>query len=259
MSRDYSALMNAAFQLEQYSGYLTGEDLKEQGKVQEAFNSARNLFVYEALKTGEPSEFVKQSVVEELAAMEEMQPQWGGTYAYVREELCNRLDQESGKSPLLRKIVRWTPAALGVVAVVVYFGIRFTSGVDISAPIDTKLGLQQRAAAAEKVIRYDDLMGARVRRGGFFKDILFWPIEPSENEIKAAGEFVSVSLEGYELLAQQQQICGTLYNGSNGELSQEQIEFVGEMADEIQKPSVKWEVPPVMTMLTPIKAKYPCK
>lgn len=142
---------------------------------------------------------------------------------------------------------------------IIYFGIRFASEVNVSATLESKLGLQQRAAAAEKVIQYDDWMGTRVRRGGWIKGILLWPIEPSDVEANAAGEFVSVALEGYNILTQQNEICGNLINGYGNQLSDEQIKFVDEIAVTIQEPNLSWQEPPVMTVLHAIKEKFPCQ
>jgi hypothetical protein len=259
MGRDYGALMDAASELESYGGYLTTDEKKAQLKAKQAFVSARDSFVYNALKDNDDAEETKSLISSDFEEMKTLQPGWESVFVFVQQELFERINKESKKSPLRRKIVKWTPAALAVVVAVMYFGVRFTSGIDVTQPLESKAGLVQRAAATEKVVSYDDFMGTQVRRGGFLKGILFWPIEPTQPEVTAASEFVSVTLEGYEVLQKQQEICGTLMAGVGNQLSQEQIEFVGEMAEQVQRPDLEWQTPPVMTILKPIKAKFPCQ
>ncbi len=226
----------------------------------EQFNSTRKDYVDTLLVKGDDWSLIPDSVagdLDNIAAGSDAS--WHPAIQYTKENLLPYLTKEARKSPLTRDIIKWSPVALALVAAIAYFGIRFTSGVDISAPLDSKLGLQQRAEAAEKVIEYDDWMGTHVRRGGWIKGILFWPIEPSDVEVKAAGEFVSVALEGYDLLSQRSEICGNLTSGYGDKLSEGQINFVDEISEEIQDAKLSWQQPPVMTILQPIKEKFPCK
>jgi hypothetical protein len=235
-----------------------------QGKKQfdaavEQFSTKRKDYVNSLLIKGEDWSAIPESVAEELSAIEAgADESWRPAINYTRENLLPYLTKEAGRSPVVRDVIKWTPAVLGVAAVIAYFGIRLTSGVDITAPIDSKLGIQQRAAATEKVVRYDEWMGTHVRRGGWLKGIMFWPIEPDESEINGAGEFVSLALEGYDVLAQKREICGTLVSGYGDKLSKEQISFSDDIAEAMQSDDVKWQTPSVMTILQPIKAKFPC-
>jgi hypothetical protein len=67
----------------------------------------------------------------------------------------------------------------------------FKAPIISSANIETRGGMQQRAAAVEKALRYDDLVGTRVRRGGMFKGVMFWPIKPTDGEIGGAAELAN--------------------------------------------------------------------
>ena len=225
----------------------------------ERFKAKRKTYVDALLRKGEDWSQIPDSVANELDEIEAgADPSWHPAIRHTREQLMPYLTKEAAKSPITRDLIRWTPWAIGAVVVVAYFAVRLTSGVDVSASLETRVGLQQRAAAAEKVIRYDDWMGTHVRRGGWFKGIMLWPIEPSDTEVSGAGEFVSVALEGYELLVQKGEICGTLQDGVDGKLSDSQIQFADEISEEIQHAKIDWQTPPVMTILIPIKAKFPC-
>lgn len=224
------------------------------------FNSKRNDYVETILVKGDDWSLIPDAVASDLDSIgASADASWQPAIQYTRENLIPFLTKEARKSPLTRGIIKWSPVAFAATVAIVYFGIRFTSGVDVSATLESKIGLQQRAAAAEKVIQYDDWMGTRVRRGGWIKGILFWPIEPSDVEVKAAGEFVSVALEGYDVLTKQSEICGNLTGGYGDQLSEEQIKFVDEIAEKIQETNLSWQEPPVMTILQPIKEKFPCK
>lgn len=226
----------------------------------EAFNSKRKDYVNSLLVKGEDWPVVPSDVAEQLDGIQAgADASWHPAIQYTRENLLPFLTKEAGRKPVVRDIIKWTPTVLGVVAAIVYFGIRLTSGVEVTDPIETKLGIQQRAVAAEKVIRYDDWMGTHVRRGGWLKGIMLWPIEPDEAEIKGAGEFVSLALDGYDVLAQKGQVCGSLIGGYDNKLSKEQISFTDDIAEEIQRDDLQWQTPPVLTVLVPIKEKFPCK
>jgi hypothetical protein len=258
MTRDYHGVMNAAVDLEQFRGFLTVEEEKQQREATGRFNSARNRFVYDALRGGEEPEAVKRGVEAEIGAMIAADDYRAATYHFVRDELFARIDREAGKRPWVRSMWRWSPTALGVLLACIYFGVRLASGVTIDQPETSKQGLIQRAAAFEKAATYNEWINTDTRRGGWLKGLLLWPIEPSEAEIKGAREFASLALEGYDVLSERGEICGTLAAGPSDQLSAEQIAFTSDIAEHIQRDGTAWQAPPVMTILQPIRTKYPC-
>lgn len=258
MQRNYSEMMNLAVDLAGYGGYLTNQEQQAEAKLRGQFNGARNRFVYALLKEGDTAEGALASVAAEIEELKALQPEWSDTLDFVHEEIVARTHKEAGKSPLLRAVTRWTPIALGVVALAVYFGIRFTSGVEITQPIETRQGIEQRAQATAKVLRYDDWMSTSTRRGGFWKGLLLWPIEPTEAEIQSAGEFVGLVAEGHQALAEAGGVCGGPVPGNKEEISEERLALIGAVADYVLSEGVQWEQPPAMTILTPIGAAYPC-
>ena len=224
------------------------------------FETRRKEYVDSLLVNGEDWTNVPNQIASELAQIEsEADPSWQSAITYTRESLLPYLTKEARRSPLMRDVIKWTPIAVGVVAVIAYFTIRLTGGLDVSAPLESQLGLQQRAAAAEKVIRYDDWMQTQTRRGGWLKGIFVWPIEPTQTEIEGAAEFASISLQGYDALAQEGEVCGNLVEGNNAKLSEGQIEFVDQMASSIQSDKLQWSSEPMVTVLDQIRAKYPCQ
>lgn len=145
---------------------------------------------------------------------------------------------------------------VGGVTVATYFAFRFLSAAPIESPPDTQKGIQERAAAIEKVLRYDDWMDTRVRRGGWLKGILLWPIEPTEQELKGASEFASLAYEA-QTVSVEQFNCTAIAGG--GEVpSEAEVKYLGQMAELILSPETKWQDPPVMTALEAAKSLGNC-
>lgn len=257
--RDYFPMLAAADQLAAFQGFLDTQGIKLRNEAQARFNDQVKKFVFEIMRNEDDVESLISSVnfdidqfVSANSGIEDF------STALIRNSVISRIEKDSRRPAWLRQTIRWAPIAAGIGVVAIYFSIIFMSVLDLSAPDDTKLGIQQRAAAAEKVIRYDEWMHANVRRGGFLKGILLWPIEPSGAEIRAASEFASTTLSGYEFLNQRREICGTLVSSDGERLSQEQVRFVSDIADRIQQSGLNWQTPPVMTILDQIRGKFPC-
>ena len=95
------------------------------------------------------------------------------------EAKLSYVDQETWLSRVAWKLELQAPIIIAVVCALLYFGTRFYTQLDISAPLKTCEGLYQREQAAQKYERYHDWMDTRVRRGGGLKGVLFWPIAPT--------------------------------------------------------------------------------
>lgn len=203
------------------------------------------------------SEWRGKAVEEVEASIAEFREQgdagWLPALEYLEENFLPKLRREASRSPNTRKAIKAAPWAVGAVVILLYFGIRFTSGTPVSAPLESRAGIEQRAAAIEKVIRYDDWMDTRVRRGGMFKGILLWPIEPSQSEIEAAAEFAGLVLQGQNYATG----CGAVI-GAADELSDEQIDMVGEVAEYVRAESTVWRDPPVQTVLDGLEQAPSC-
>lgn len=257
MPRNYDELLQLTIDLQAYNGYLDTQGLKERNQIEMRFRGARDRFVYALLKEGDSPDELAAMVTADLAAIDAPP---GSPLAVaadeVREELLNRIERESRKSPLHRTIIRWTPAAIGVALVIAYFSVRLASGIPIDQPIDTREGLRQRAAAAQKVLRYDDWAAGR---SGLIKEILIWPIAPTEAETQGAIEFANVVLGRHARLLATGQICGQPQFASETGLSKAQLELIAKSADHIAKAEVTWQDPPAATVEVPIRAAYLCE
>jgi hypothetical protein len=202
-----------------------------------------------------PGDHVPDDVQRELTSLrEEADPSWYPAIDYTEEKLMPLVIKEAGKSPRMRKARRAAPIVAIAVTLVVYFGIALFSGTPVTKPIETREGIRQRAAATEKVIRYDEWAGTRVRKGAWLKAVLLWPIEPDPYEIKGAGEFASLVLEGQRRVPQ----C-ELKTGYDTRLADAQIKLIGEVASIIQSDDLQWEEPSPMTVVSAIEKAESCQ
>lgn len=227
---------------------------REWEALHERFNELRAEYVDALLGGDASSDDVPNNVQNELHLLrEEADPSWHSAIDYTQDHLMPYLTKEAGKSPWMRKYIKAGPWVAAAFVAIVYFGIAIFSGTPITQSLETREGIEQRAAAAKKVIRYDDVMNTRVRRGGWIKGILFWPIEPNATEIKGAGEFV-----GLVLAAQQYATgCGSVV-GYGDTLTTEQLEMIGKVADIIQRDELQWEDPAPVTMVAALETVKPC-
>ena len=171
-------------QLDQLESEITDKREWKAGKEEwearkEQFDKLRAEYVDAVLGDDAPSDGVVDEVQGQLTNLrEEADPSWHPAFDYMQENLIPYLTKEAGRSPRMRKARKAAPFAAAAHVAVIYFGIAKFSGTPDTAAIDTREGIEQRAAATEKVIRYDDWMDTRVRKGGWLKGILLWPIEP---------------------------------------------------------------------------------
>lgn len=227
---------------------------KQYEAQQEEFDRLRNEFVDGLLSGNGPHETIVDDVTAQIEEVRQRaDPSWYPAIDYTSDNLLPYLQKEARKSPGLRKVQKAAPFVAGALVIIAYFGVRIFAATPVTESIDSRLGLQQRSAAAEKAIRYDDWSGTRVRRGGWLKGILFWPIEPTETEIQSAAEFVTVVLEGQQYA----EGCGSV-TGYGDSLSDSQIDMISEVADYIQDDSVVWEDPPVFTILRGLESASAC-
>ena len=259
MERDYSKLMDLLTQLEGLSGYLSAEEKKEKIKLDNSYSSEKRSFVYKILKHSRDPEEAQSSVNSDIAEMSGLSEEgWTSTYEKLRSDLIASIEIDSRKPPWLRTLRYLSPVLIGVTLLILYFGMYFYSITPITAELESRIGLEQRAAAYEKTLRYDDLMSARVRKGGLFKSILLWPIEPSDQEVRGAAEFVGIVLAGNAFLVEGGSSCRAVEQSGSEDLSSDQLQYVGKVADAVQEKTLRWSEPPTLTLLEVMQAPPLC-
>jgi hypothetical protein len=184
--------------------------------------------------------------IEELRKID--MPSWNPAINYLSDNMLPKLQKEASRDPKVRKAIKAVPLVLGGVVLVGYFALRFLSATPINHQIETTEGIQERAAALEKLIRYDDLMDTQVRRGAWLKGIMFWPIEPTEAEIKGASRFASLAYAAQQLSAEQFG-CSAIPRANGGGPSKEELKYLSDVAEYLRDPNLKWKRPPVSTVV----------
>lgn len=144
--------------------------------------------------------------------------------------------------------IKAIPWVLGGIAITAYFGMRLFSATPIDYSVESREGIQERAAAIEKLLRYDDWMDTRVRRGGWLKGILLWPIEPSESEIEGAAEFAALAYEAHNKSIEQFG-CPSIPTGYGDTPSEAELSYLSDMAGILRRSDLQWADPPIFTMI----------
>lgn len=250
------ALVHASNELRSYAGFLTTEEQKEQAQVAGNFRKLCNLLAYDLLQRS-PSPAVAEGRMDEAfsALLSEGADDWNDCVEVVREDVRARIRSESRKSPALRRIIRWTPVAIIVFLIAAYFGVRQYNLLTIDQPLESVAGIQQRAAAAQKAARYDDMSGGR---GGMIKGLLMWPFEPNEEEAAAARDFASTVLNVHDGLRDDGVICSTLAVAQGQPIPNRAVDMIEEVADSVRASNAGSVEDLLPAFTTPILARYPC-
>ena len=226
--------------------------------LEATFKVARRKYVDEILGIPEGHEqavkYVEQDIAEVRAKSD---PSWFPTVDYVSENLLPYLNKEAKRDPKTRKAIRAIPLILGGIAFIAYFAVRFSSAIPIEHALATKVGIQERAAAVEKLLRYDELMDTHVRRGGWTKSIMFWPIKPTDAEIKGASEFAALAFQAHDVSVEQFS-CPEISRGSDTIPSEAELYFLAKTAEYLQAPTTHWKNSPVDTAIDAAKVFGNC-
>lgn len=261
MGREYGALIDAQVEVGQYGGYQTSEDAKAEAAANARYEGALQTFVYDLLKDGTSADEAAALVntdMEEIAAASN--PEWHGTYDIVRHDILARIEREGGKKPWQRTLRRRAWLIILAVLVVAYGGTRWYNTTPVDQPPESKAGLIQRAAALHKVVRYQEYHPDKVRRGRWLVELVFWPIEPTENDIKGAGELGGFILGGGQSLMAGGAACNVPVSvSSQGDVDEATLALLEDVALYLQNPKTQWQEPAVATVLGRVQARHPCK
>lgn len=174
--------------------------------------------------------------------------------SYLEEQLAPTRQQAAMRTRLL---------GLGAVAAVLLVlggavALRQYNAIPISAAIDTRPGIEQRAAALAKVIRYDDWdpgTGGSLRK--LVVKLAIWPFEPSDGEIEGAREFAGAVVNAAEQLQAAGQACKLPRFGDP--VTEDQVAFLAKIAARLRSKTVTWGNPPAATVFNAIRESYPCR
>ena len=178
--------------------------------IEEKIQEKSSALVDKTVDTWNSSQSLSSFLSDELNSLKEVADKsWHSAIDGVRERLIKLADIETKKSPAFRKFEKIVPLISIIAILSIILSLKWYWLVEVNQPIETTIGVVQRAGTLEKLLDYDDSMDTHVRRGGWLKGILFWPIEPTEKEIKHASEFVWSTVEVYDYLLNENALCGS--------------------------------------------------
>ncbi|MEN7537051.1 hypothetical protein [Aurantiacibacter flavus] len=217
--------------------------------LQEEFAAERTKFIDAVLVDDESHAHALGETQTAIQGLKERaDASWIPALEYLEANLLPKLEKEAGRSPSTRKFLKALPFILGAALLIGYFGTRVATAVDLGASIDSKTGIEQRASALSKALRYDHWANTKVRRGGWLKGIMLWPIEPTEEEVAAAADFAGLALEASSL-ATSEYGCSPLKVGYDNGYSDEELAYLQEIANRVRSESFVWQDPPVIALL----------
>lgn len=222
------------------------------------FDKLRDEYIDLLLKTEDRGAITGTMTNVILETKQKADASWHPSLEYLMDNFIPKLDREAKKNPKIRRAIKLAPLVTGIVVVLAYFIVRFTSAVTVTADVESREGIIQRAQIVEKALRYDDWADTKVRRGGWLKGIMLWPIEPTEEELNAGGELTNIIVELAQLLETQARICNGPLQGSSTSFSSEQIDMINSVTAYLTGPNVQWEEPALLTVAKPIQQAYPC-
>lgn len=256
---DLAAKIAPILDVEATLGKRDLKNAKEQRvNLEVKFIEVRNKYVDVLLETSDAHAGAYELAVADIEQLKATcDPSWIPAVDYTANSLLPYLKKEADRDPRLRKAIKVAPWVLAGIVAIAYFSIRFWSAAPIIHSVETKEGIQERAAAIVKLLRYDDWMQTHVRKGGWLKGIMFWPIEPNEKEVEGAGEFASVAYKAH-LISAERFGCPVIPRGYGAAPSEEELEYLRQMAEYLRSPNIKWNTSPVATTVDAARAVNKC-
>lgn len=254
MDRNYGDVVNRALELEaaDASTRVGGKQ-----RYDDAVDVLAMSFVAEYHALPKASAAVT-SEIEDIARLSEadMRP----VLDKVRYDLIGRIEEELGPSRA-QTAMRTRLLGLGAVAGIVLVlagavALRQYNAIPISAALDTRPGIEQRAAALAKVMRYDDWNPGSGGLRRLLGQFALWPFEPSEAEIQGARELAGAIANSAEQLRDAGQACKLPAFGAP--VTDEQIAFLAKIVARLRDKTTTWGNPPAATVFNAIRTSYPC-
>lgn len=185
---------------------------------------------------------------------------WHSAIDDVKKRLINLADIEAKKSPIRRKIEKNAVGILIVLVVAIVLSLKWHWLIEVDEPIEASTGVVQRAKVLEKVLEYDHSMGVFVRRGGWLKGIIYWPIEPTDDEIKHASEFLWSVVGVYDYMQKESLLCGSqLHHDSSDKDIKDEVVIAQVVIDDLKTADPKSEKNGALLVANSFMKKFPCK
>lgn len=254
---DVGELLRLRLDVEQYQGVLATSEHKAAKEAQGRYARARDAIAYGLLSRHPRPDAATDAMRAQMAAERPGTPEhllW--LMEEVEEDLASRLAMLGARKPWLRALIHRGPWIALAIVVLGYVGLRFYCLLPLDAPPASREGIVQRAAAVQKVLRHARWTDTSRRR--FVAEILAWPIQPTDDEQRAAAEFAGLVLGARDELVRAKLICGAPAPSAAASVEESDLAFIDTIATDLRAPGRKWATPPALTVLDPIRKAYPC-
>jgi hypothetical protein len=120
MARNYNVMLEAAAELQDYTGFMSTETQKQMSRVRAHFDGARRRFVYERFHEGIEHATIWPSVSADLDRISEQRIIREDAIDYTREQLEKHIARQANNTPLKRFAVRWGPPTGAILLAIAY-------------------------------------------------------------------------------------------------------------------------------------------
>lgn len=254
MDRNYSDVVNRALELEGAQGQARME-------CQQRYDEATEALALTVVATSRKLSAANAAVNDEMDDIVRLsEPGLHPLLDKVRYDLLNRVQNELGPSRE-QMAMRTRLLGLGAVAAILLIlagavALRQYNAIPITDPLESRAGIEQRAAALAKVIRYDDWNPDTQNLRGVPRRIALWPFEPTETEIRGARELAAAIAFSARELQAAGQVCKLPSLG--GPVTEDQIGLLSRVVTRVRDKATVWRDPPAATVFDAIRASYPC-
>ena len=122
MARDYNKMLEAAAELQDYTGFMSTQTRQQMNRVQAQFDGARRRFVYERFHEGIGHAAIWPAVSADLDRISQQRIMREDAIDYTREQLEKHIARQARNTPLKRFVVRWGPPA-GMILLAIAFEV----------------------------------------------------------------------------------------------------------------------------------------
>lgn len=230
MEEEYWQSIHLLDTLNQYSGYLDTQGLKDRDQAAGRYGSSIAGLSYRLIESEGSADAAIQKATADLLGILRTNREWRDSIAVVKDDLVARINADGSKSVWRRRLAYYALPIFVVLGLVGYGAAVWYNTVPLDQPATSIAGLRQHAMAFDKTVSYDE---NAPRRGGFLGIIIRSVIEPSEEEVEAARDFASLTGDAYGSIPPAEWTC-EIADPETGQID-EQVgrRYIGAVADKL--------------------------
>ena len=220
MEEEYWQAIHKLETLNQFTGYLDTEGLKERVEAKSLYRREIMDLSHRLIASSDTPGAAMEIATDSLLGILRTNLEWREVIAQVKDDLVAQIDADSRTRPFIRWARYYSLPILAALGVAIYFTVWWYNQITIDKPASTLEGLRERAMAFDKVIKYEEDSSSSGIRGGMARSLILSVMEPNEQEIAAAKQFVSTTLAAYQATPASKRTC-ILADPNTGEITEE--------------------------------------